>query len=121
DRRLRWHRPSRQCLARRLSAGRRRRPRTVPGRCVVTALLWGLPGDPTMTLVRRGLGRLGVPFLFLEQRQVLPMTVELSVGPTVEGLLRVDGTVLDLASVAAAYLRPHDSTRVSAVRDTPPG
>jgi hypothetical protein len=87
----------------------------------VTALLWGIPGDPTMTLVRRALSQLGVPFLFLDQRQVLAMTVELSVGPTVEGLLRVDGAELDLASVAAAYLRPHDSTRVSAVRDTPAG
>ena len=62
----------------------------------MTALLWGIPGDPTMTLVRRALSQLGVPFLFLDQRQVLAMTVELSVGPTVEGMLRVDGAELDL-------------------------
>ena len=37
------------------------------------------PGDPTMTLVRRALSRLGVPFLFLDQQRVLAMTVELSV------------------------------------------
>lgn len=87
----------------------------------MTALLWGLPGDPTMTSVRRALSRLGGPFVFVDQRQVLTMTVELSVGAMVEGRLHLDGAAHDLASVGAAYLRPHDSARMPAVRDAPPG
>jgi hypothetical protein len=87
----------------------------------VTALLWGLPGDPTMTAVRRALGGLGVPVLFLDQRQVLATTVEITVGASVDGELRVADTTLDLAGVDAVYLRPHDSTRVAAVRDVPTG
>jgi RimK-like ATP-grasp domain len=84
-------------------------------------MLWGLPGDPTMTAVRRTLGGLGVPALFLDQRQVLATTVEVTVGATVDGQVRVGGITLDLAGIGAAYLRPHDSTRVAAVRDAAPG
>jgi hypothetical protein len=87
----------------------------------VTALLWGLPGDATMTSVRRAVAALGVPTLFLDQRHVLDTTVELSVGATVEGWLRLHGRELDLTRVEAAYLRPHDGTRVPAVRDVRPG
>jgi hypothetical protein len=87
----------------------------------VTALLWGLPGDPTMTAVRRALAALGTPAVFLDQRQVLDTTVELRVGTTVEGLVRGTHTELDLTTVGAAYLRPHDGTRVHAVRGAAPG
>ena len=88
----------------------------------MTALLWGLPGDPTMTPVRRAVAALGVPAVFLDQCQVLDTTVELAVGSTVDGRVRTaDGIDLDLALVSAAYLRPHDGTRVPAVRDATPG
>lgn len=93
----------------------------------MTALLWGLPGDPTMSAVRRALDRLGVPVFFLDQRRVLDTAVDLSVvpggtpgGATVDGVLRLDGTTLGLATVGAVYLRPHDSARLPGVRDTPP-
>lgn len=87
----------------------------------MTALLWGLPGDPTMTAVRRAVAALGVPAVFLDQRQVLDTTVELSIGSTVGGRLTTGDIDLDLAGVGAAYLRPHDGTRVPAVRDATPG
>lgn len=87
----------------------------------MTVLLWGLPGDATMTAVRRAVEALGVPAAFLDQRRVLDTAVELSVGAGLDGRVRVDGLDLDLATVGAAYLRPHDSTRVPAVRDAAPG
>ncbi len=86
----------------------------------MTALLWGLPGDATMTSVRRAVAALDVPYVFVDQRQVLDTTVELSVGATVEGSVRLHGHELDLTRVEAAYLRPHDGTRVPAVRDALP-
>jgi glutathione synthase/RimK-type ligase-like ATP-grasp enzyme len=86
----------------------------------MTALLWGLPGDTTLSAVHAELVRLGVPLFFLDQRLVLDTTVELSVGATVEGALRIGDAAVDLAAVGAAYLRPHDGTRVAAVRDDPP-
>jgi hypothetical protein len=87
----------------------------------MTALLWGLPGDPTMTAVRRAVAALGVPAVFIDQRAVLDTTVELSVGASIEGLVRIAETELDLSRVGAAYLRPHDGTRVPAVCDAAPG
>ena len=87
----------------------------------MTALLWGLPGDPTMTAVRRAVAALGVPAVFLDQRQVLDTRVELRVGSGVDGRMSGDGIDLDLGRVGAAYLRPHDGTRVPAVRDAAPG
>jgi hypothetical protein len=82
----------------------------------MTVLLWGLPGDATLSAVHDVLTRLAVPLVFVDQRMVLDTHVELTVGKTVEGVLRMDGTTVDLAEVHAAYLRPHDGTRVAAVR-----
>ncbi|WP_329476464.1 hypothetical protein OG555_33000 [Kribbella sp. NBC_01484] len=87
----------------------------------MTALLWGLPGDSTLAAVHAELIRLDVPLLFVDQRLVLDTTVELNVGKTVEGTVRIGDTAADLATIGAAYLRPHDGARVAAVRDQPPG
>ena len=87
----------------------------------MTALLWGLPGDTTLTAVHKELLRLAVPTVFVDQRLVLGTAVALTFGKTVEGSLRIGDAVTDLAGVGAAYLRPHDGTRVAAVRDGPPG
>ena len=87
----------------------------------MTALLWGLPGDSTMAAVHTELVRFGVPVLFVDQRSVLDTAVELRVGARIEGAVRVGDSVVDLADVGAAYLRPHDGMRVAAVRDEPPG
>jgi glutathione synthase/RimK-type ligase-like ATP-grasp enzyme len=87
----------------------------------VIALLWGLPADPTLTSVHADLRRLGVPVFFLDQHAVLDTAVELSVGTAVEGQLWMDNTTIDLADIGAAYLRPHNGTRVAAIRDEPPG
>ena len=87
----------------------------------MTVLLWGLPGDPTMAYVRAELARLDVPRVFLDQRDVLTSSVLLEVGARVEGCLCVAGVETDLASITAAYLRPHDGALVAPVRHTRPG
>ena len=87
----------------------------------MTALLWGLPADSTLTAVHTELLRLGVPVLLVDQRLVRDTVVELAVGARIEGAVRVGDAVVDLADVGAAYLRPHDGLRVAAVRDEPSG
>ena len=47
-----------------------------------------------------------------ERRHDLRGPAELEVDKHVRGHLRVGASELDLASVGAAYLRPHDSTRL---------
>ncbi|NMO55188.1 RimK domain-containing protein ATP-grasp [Actinoplanes sp. TBRC 11911] len=78
----------------------------------MTVLLWGLPGDSTMTAVRNALR---VPSFFLDQHRVLETRVEPG------GRLEVGGKSLRLDEVSAAYLRPHDSARLPAVRDDAAG
>jgi glutathione synthase/RimK-type ligase-like ATP-grasp enzyme len=74
-----------------------------------------------MASVVAELRRLGSPIIFLDQHAVLDTTVELSVGKAVEGHLQVGDMAIDLADIGAAYLRPHDGTRVAPIRDEPPG
>ena len=87
----------------------------------MTALLWGLPADPTLASVHAELARLGVPILLLDQRDVLSVGVELEISARVEGCLFVAGAKTDLADITAVYLRPHDSSKVRSVRRTAPG
>lgn len=84
-------------------------------------LLWGLLRDTPMAAVHRELRRLGVPVVLVDQRRVLQTRVELETGAGLRGCLRVHDDELDLAAVGAAYLRPHESTRVRSVRDHAPG
>jgi glutathione synthase/RimK-type ligase-like ATP-grasp enzyme len=79
----------------------------------MTALLWGVSGDATMASVRRAVQAMGVPHLFLDQRDVATTTVEMTAGEGVGGFIRTPGRTLDLAEVSAFYLRPHDGTRVT--------
>lgn len=78
-------------------------------------LLWGLPGEEPLEAVRHALRRRGAAVAFLDQRRVLETEVELTVGATVGGRLRVGCEEIDLAEVTAAYVRPHDSRRMPAV------
>jgi hypothetical protein len=81
----------------------------------VIALLWGLPGDATLTAVHRAVRRIGIRTVFLDQRTVLDTAVELSVGKTVEGGLSTADRTVDLTEIGAAYLRPHDAIRAGGV------
>jgi hypothetical protein len=72
-----------------------------------TILLWGLPADPPIAAVRDALQRAGCQITLLDERAVANTEVELVVGSTVGGLLRVKDETLDLAAVKAFYLRPY--------------
>lgn len=75
-------------------------------------LVWGIPGDGPTAAVRQELERRGVPYLFLDQFAVLESELALAVGCGVVGELRTPVGAVDLAGVAAVYLRPYESERV---------
>jgi RimK-like ATP-grasp domain len=75
-------------------------------------LLWGLPGDRPLTAVCDALRQLGCSVVFLDQRDVLHTEVELHVGSTVEGMLRIRDRAINLGTISAVYLRPYDSRRL---------
>lgn len=79
-------------------------------------LLWGAPADDPLAAVWRVLRGEGAAVAFLDQRAVLDTEVELSVGATVGGCLRMDRDEIDLAEVTAVYLRPYESLRIPAVQ-----
>ncbi|MET8850174.1 RimK domain-containing protein ATP-grasp [Amycolatopsis sp. NPDC004625] len=83
----------------------------------MTILLWGLLADDPMAAVLARLRQLDAPVRFLDQRRVLDTTVRISAGRT---RVTVAGAEFDLDAVRAAYVRPHDSTRLPAVRVLPP-
>jgi len=74
-----------------------------------TILLWGLPADRPIEAVRDALQQAGCRVTLLDQRAVRDTEVELAVGSSVEGRLRVREETFDLAAVKAVYLRPYDS------------
>lgn len=71
-------------------------------------LLWGLPQDAPMRLVRDALVRMGAPFLFLNQADVLETHVEAEYAPSVTGVLSVGDREYRLEDIGAIYLRPYD-------------
>src|SRR5450755_3957016 len=78
-------------------------------------LLWGLPGDRPLTAVSNALKRLGYSALLLDQRDVLQTEVELCVGSTTQGMLRIKDQSIDLSSISAVYLRPYDSRELPGI------
>jgi glutathione synthase/RimK-type ligase-like ATP-grasp enzyme len=73
-----------------------------------TILLWGIPEDAPMAAMQDALRRANSDFIFLNQHAVLQTTVELIVGSSVEGQLRIGDQDFDLAQIKSAYLRPYE-------------
>jgi glutathione synthase/RimK-type ligase-like ATP-grasp enzyme len=71
-------------------------------------LLWGLPQDEPLRLVRNALAQEDASFVFLNQADLLDTHVELEYSPTVTGILSVGGREYRLESIRAIYLRPYD-------------
>ena len=71
-------------------------------------LLWGLPADSPIAVVRDALQRNGCPVTVIDQRAILSTEVELVAGDSVEGWLRFDDRTIDLGTVKAIYVRPQD-------------
>lgn len=75
-------------------------------------LLWGIVEESPLAAVHSELTRLGIPTVFLDQRDVLETQVELAVGNSIEGKITTWYQKIDLSEVTAAYLRPYDSRRL---------
>ncbi len=79
-------------------------------------LLWGITEESPLAAVHSELTSLGIPTVFLDQRDILDTEIELSVGNVLElpvqGQIRTWYQKIDLSEVTAAYLRPYDSRRL---------
>jgi glutathione synthase/RimK-type ligase-like ATP-grasp enzyme len=71
-------------------------------------LLWGLPQDTPLRLVREALVQRDVSFLFLSQADLLDTHVEVEYAPCATGVLSVGGREYRLEDFHAIYLRPYD-------------
>ena len=78
-------------------------------------LLWGLPEDGPLAAVRTALEGMDVPHFFLNQRDVAATTVELRVDAVVGGGVTSPAGTIDLAAIAAVYLRPYDARKLPSV------
>jgi RimK-like ATP-grasp domain len=81
-------------------------------------LLWGLPTEEPMAIVRRELDRLGADVVFLDQQAVLQTDVELEVDSCARGSVRLGSQEWQLRDFAAVYARAYDSVRVASVAGT---
>jgi glutathione synthase/RimK-type ligase-like ATP-grasp enzyme len=78
-------------------------------------LLWGVPGERPLDVVRSALGDLRKRAFVFDQRAVGDWSIELSVGSEIEGRLVGPAGAIDLASIRAVYARPYDPAAVPAV------
>ncbi len=72
-------------------------------------LLWGLRSDPPLAAVLNALSDLKIPFELVDQRQVLQTEIQLEVGASIHGSLRILDHEIDLSAVRSAYVRPYDT------------
>ncbi len=75
-------------------------------------LLWGIVEESPLAAVHSELTRLGIPTVFLDQRDVLETEIYLAVGNRIEGQIRTWYQKIDFSEITAAYLRPYDSRRL---------
>lgn len=79
-------------------------------------LLWGVPGDRPLMAARNAISRLGYEATFLNQWDILDTQVELEVGISIRGEVRLRRQSIDLAKIEAAYLRPYCSADLPIVQ-----
>jgi glutathione synthase/RimK-type ligase-like ATP-grasp enzyme len=71
-------------------------------------LLWGLPQDAPLRLVRDALVQRGATFVFLNQADLLETHVEVEYTPSITGVLSIGDCEYGLEDIGAMYLRPYD-------------
>jgi len=79
-------------------------------------LLWGVPGERPLDVVRSALGDLRKRTIVFDQRAVGDWSIELSVGSEIAGRLVGPAGAVDLAAVRAVYARPYDPVAVPAIQ-----
>lgn len=87
----------------------------------MTVLIWGLPGDEPTRSVRAAVEESGASVVFLDQRRIVDMCLELIVGEGVRGHVRVASETIDLGGVTGVYFRPHDWRRLPRFAQSQPG
>jgi len=75
-------------------------------------LLWGTSGDDPLNAVLGSLRRREARFAFLDQRDVLDTTVELTAGPHLGGTVRVGQRSIALDEVTAIYMRQYEARKL---------
>jgi hypothetical protein len=83
-------------------------------------LLWGLPGDGPLRAVHAVLRARHEPVCLLNQHAIAATTLDLSVGPTVRGTLRLGDDLVALEAITAVYARPYDVRQLPALKDAGP-
>lgn len=83
-------------------------------------LLWGLPGDGPLRAVHASLRSRHEPVCLLDQHAIKAITLDLVVGPTVHGTLRLGDTVVALEAITAVYARPYDVRQLPVLQDAGP-
>lgn len=85
-------------------------------------VLWGIAEERPMAAVRAVLADRRAPMFVLDQRGVLELSLELTVGAELEGRVIGPGSSIALGDVTAVYLRPYDPTAIPAIgRGDPAG
>jgi hypothetical protein len=69
-----------------------------------------------MAKVHAGLIRQEAACVLVDQREVLQTEVDITFGASVEGIIRVGETTIDLSSVKAVYLRSYGIDQLPALR-----
>lgn len=83
-------------------------------------LLWGLPGDGPLRAVHGALRARQEPVCLLDQRAIAATMLDLFVGSTVYGALRVNDDLVALEAITAVYARPYDVRQLPALQDAGP-
>lgn len=79
-------------------------------------LLWGIRRDTPIARIYDALTRRGHSPRFLDQRTAMGADADMCAGADLTAVVRMDGNVIDLRNVTAAYLRPYDPRALPAVR-----
>lgn len=86
----------------------------------MTILLWGIPSEPPLAMVKTELEKLGAPLLMFNQRQFARCDIDLEIHDgVIGGRLHVEGYDYPLAAFTAAYLRPMDDTQLPEIVTLP--
>jgi len=83
-------------------------------------LLWGVPGDGPLREVHAALRARREPVCVLNQHAIEDTTLDLSVGASINGTLRLGTTAVALEAITSVYVRPYDVRQLPALRDVSP-
>jgi glutathione synthase/RimK-type ligase-like ATP-grasp enzyme len=78
-------------------------------------VLWGIAEERPMAAVRAVLADERAPIFVLDQRAIMELSLEMTVGATVEGRLIGPAGSVDLSDITAIYARPYDPTMIPSI------